>query len=87
MNGTHRPTGVLLLNQPPHTARAHLQDVAPTVLSVLGVAAPPMDGRPLLGAGATATPPPAATPPDERDYTPEQAAAMEERLRQLGYLA
>jgi len=85
MNGSHRDTGVLLLSEPCTADRACLADVAPTVLAVLGVPGPPMEGRPLLGSAAPST----APPPDgaaRADYTPEEAAAVEARLRGLGYL-
>ncbi|MBP8128787.1 MAG: alkaline phosphatase family protein [Candidatus Hydrogenedentes bacterium] len=83
MNGTHRPMGVLLLSEPCAAIRARLEDVAPTVLAVLGVPAPPMEGRALLGAGAGAAPP--AFGQEQRPYTPDEARAIEGRLRALGY--
>jgi len=99
MNGTHRPEGVLLLAGPDIRAGAHLQgahitDVAPTVLHLLGLPVPSyMDGRVLKevltliqaplslqgrGAGGEGQPP---TP-----YTPAEEAAVAARLRALGYL-
>jgi predicted AlkP superfamily phosphohydrolase/phosphomutase len=84
MNGTHRPTGILLLSAPVEAASARLEDVAPTVLACLGVPGPPMDGRSLIGLMA----PGEATSGVERaaaPYTREQERAIEERLRGLGY--
>jgi hypothetical protein len=96
MNGNHRPVGVLLLSKPvrvepdPGGARppmARIEDVAPTVLAELGVAAPPMDGRPLWGAIPDNPKGDAPYAPRESvEYTPEQERVIEERLRALGYL-
>lgn len=83
MNGNHRPTGVCFLSKPAPASGARIEDIAPTVLAELGVPAPHMDGTPLLGEGAT--PFDSAAARDQRDYTPEQARAVEERLRRLGY--
>ena len=84
MNGTHRDTGVLLLSESTNGTASSLADIAPTVLSVLGVPGPPMDGSSLLGAGL-----------DSREighvrapfaFTEEEEAIMAERMRALGYL-
>jgi predicted AlkP superfamily phosphohydrolase/phosphomutase len=84
MNGTHRDTGVLLLSESSSATAASLADIAPTVLSVLGVSGPAMDGRSLL-----------ATILDSREivhssspfaFTEEEEAIMAERMRALGYL-
>ena len=101
MNGTHRPTGILLLSEP-GTARAtgdkglqplvfavtagaaHIQDVAPTVLDALGVPAPSMDGSSLFRRSETASDLPYASSPTS--YSPDQAQAVEDRLRALGYI-
>jgi hypothetical protein len=84
MNGTHRDTGVLLLSENTNAMTASLADIAPTVLSVLGVPGPAMDGRSLLGSGSE---------PREIDharapfaFTEEEEAIMAERMRALGYL-
>ncbi len=92
MNGAHRPTGVLFLSERANRSAASLEDIAPTVLTVLGVAGPPMDGRPLLGDivgsvempahGAGAEP---SAFSGEQPYTPEEEARIEKRLRALGY--
>jgi predicted AlkP superfamily phosphohydrolase/phosphomutase len=85
MNGVHRPEGVLVLSEKTTAGAATLEDVAPTVLAVLGVPAPPMDGTPLLGtlteAGAEVSELQAPVPSDEAGE-----AAVAERLRALGYL-
>ena len=83
MNGTHRDPGVLLLSQPVSAAEASLADVTPTVLSVLGVAGPPMDGRSLLGEAPRTTE--VARPPWAAPYTEEEEAIIAERMRALGY--
>ncbi len=85
MNGNHRPTGVLLLSEPTGATTATLADVAPTVLAVLGVAGPPMEGRPLLGEAAPPTGAPAVSG-GAHAYTPAESAVIEARLRGLGYL-
>ncbi|MBI2435402.1 MAG: alkaline phosphatase family protein [Candidatus Hydrogenedentes bacterium] len=87
MTGNHRPDGVCLLSTPSPLPRADIQDVAPTVLALLGVPAPPMDGRPLV-AGASSPVPLSPVPAvgAAYDYTPAEAAVVEERLRGLGYL-
>jgi hypothetical protein len=78
MNGTHRPEGILLAVGEGAGALcvgsgARLEDVAPTLLTALGVAPDPeLDGIPLAG------------PP--RAYGPEEEALVAERLRRLGYL-
>lgn len=84
MNGTHRDPGVLLLSQPVSAPYASLADIAPTVLSVLGVDGPPMDGCSLLGgdAGTFEVDRPAWAAP----YTEEEEAIVAERMRALGYL-
>jgi len=93
--GSHRPHGILAAAGPGVKAGAAihnpgLEDLAPTVLSLLGVAAPPMDGRPLheafeasAGAAGGGGPRPGG---DEPAYTPEEEAVIAERLRGLGYL-
>jgi predicted AlkP superfamily phosphohydrolase/phosphomutase len=99
MNGSHRPDGVLIMAGPGvraagEIAGAHLRDVAPTVLALLGEPVPAdLDGRVL--AGALCQPPgqPAAddvslawAPGPVQAYSPQEAAVVAERLRGLGYL-
>lgn len=84
MNGNHRPLGVCLLSQPCEAAACTLQDIAPTVLSLLEVPAPPMDGRPLLG--ATRIAPAQSFIRPAYALSPEEERLVEERLRDLGYL-
>jgi hypothetical protein len=78
MNGTHRPEGILLaVGEGADALRVdsgpRLEDVAPTLLSALGVAPDAaLDGIPL------------GAPP--RAYGSEEEALVAERLRQLGYL-
>jgi predicted AlkP superfamily phosphohydrolase/phosphomutase len=83
MNGNHRPVGTLILSEKTSATEASLQDIAPTVLATLGVAGPPMDGRPLLGELAEAQLPEGAGV--EQPYSPEEERILEERLRALGY--
>lgn len=86
MNGTHRDPGSILLSAPAALEGASLLDIAPTVLAVLGVEGPAMEGRSLVESTnaqvATAAHDFAAKP---APYTPEEEAQIEERLRALGY--
>lgn len=83
MNGTHRDTGVLLLSAPTPMATPSLADIAPTVLAVLGVPCPPMDGRSLLGGDLESRALDHAQAPFA--FTEEEEIAMTERMRALGY--
>ncbi|MCC6695330.1 MAG: alkaline phosphatase family protein [Candidatus Hydrogenedentes bacterium] len=83
MNGNHRPVGVLFLSKQTPCGAARLEDIAPTVLAELGVAAPPMDGTSLLdppAAGESVT-----VPSTTVVYSPAEEAEVERRLRELGY--
>lgn len=83
MNGNHRPGGVLFLSTPIQLEKPRLQDIAPTILALLEVPGPPMEGKTLLGQAHT---PENATPPNqEQDYTKNQERIIENRLRNLGY--
>lgn len=84
MNGAHRSQGVLFLSEKAAEVRTGLEDIAPTVLAVLGVAAPPMDGRALFGALDTRDH--ETVQGEEAPYSPEEEAEIAARLRQLGYL-
>ena len=100
--GTHRLHGILVARAPAlktgvEIENAHLIDLAPTILHLLGVSVPEdMDGSVLIGAfrpeflaehpvqsGAAA-----GTSGDNRSsgYTDEESAKVEERLQALGYL-
>ncbi len=83
MNGNHRPLGVFLWSTPLNAAACSLLDVAPTVYDALGVTGPAMDGHSLLGGGEAVAA--VAAPAEDRVYTPEQEAVIEQRLRDLGY--
>ena len=85
MTGNHRPTGIFMLSEPVTAAATRLEDVAPTVLDVLDLPAPPMDGLSLLGGGVTAMATVSAGASDAQPYTAEEQAAIEARLRDLGY--
>lgn len=98
VRGTHRLQGVLLAAGPSfRTGRevsgATLADITPTLLQVLGLPVPTyMDGRPLaemLTTGATTTTDDttaerAGTSMD--GYDEDEAALVEKRLRDLGYM-
>lgn len=83
MTGNHRDPGVFLLSTPFAALETSLRDVAPTVLAVLGVPGPPMDGVSLLGTGKTTGAAPRR--PERQAYSPEEEALIEARLRDLGY--
>ncbi|MEW5987344.1 MAG: alkaline phosphatase family protein [Chloroflexota bacterium] len=96
-SGSHRREGILLVWGPGVPAGATIQgarieDVAPTILHLLGLPVPEyMDGRPLDVVGGS---PLVASPAMEyetaaTDYQPlsaEEEAAVQARLRGLGYL-
>jgi predicted AlkP superfamily phosphohydrolase/phosphomutase len=82
--GNHRPHGVFFASEKVPAASARIQDVAPTVLAAMGVAAPPMDGTPLWGVLPGAGPCELAQA--RADYDAQQERLIEERLRALGYL-
>mgnify|MGYP002619740290 CR=1 FL=1 len=84
MNGNHRKEGVLLLSQQFESDGVSLLDVAPTVLAAMGVPAPAMEGRSLIG-GETVGGSTAALR-EEAAYSPEEEQEIEDRLRALGYL-
>lgn len=98
--GTHRPNGIVALKAPGiatgHRLQAHLQDVAPAVLSLFGLAAPEHmegDAEPLVGSRTAQqrldAPAPAASGPHDTpgfEYTEEEQAIIEQRLADLGYL-
>jgi len=80
----------------PSSVAGRLEDVAPTVLALLGVPIPAgMDGRPLgvvtgmeaKVAGVSADPSgPAMQAQDDSGYTAEEEEAVRRRLEALGYL-
>ena len=95
-SGSHRPLGILAAEGPGVRCGATLrnpglEDLAPTILASLGLDPAAMDGRvleegfelPGRRAGETSS---AAAGDDEPAYTPEEEAAVAERLRGLGYL-
>ncbi len=82
--GTHRGAGVLFLSEKTEAVSARLEDVAPTILKVVGVEGPRMDGHSLLGReGAGGVPSPFRTV--EQPYSEEEEAIIAARLRALGY--
>ncbi|MEE8557261.1 MAG: alkaline phosphatase family protein [Myxococcota bacterium] len=96
LNGVHRPDGVLLVSGPGFPGvgplgRPWIGDLAPTLLTRLGVAVPDwMEGRPLPPLEAELVPPQTVPPHPPtvrgREMTHVEQAAMERRLRALGYL-
>jgi predicted AlkP superfamily phosphohydrolase/phosphomutase len=94
--GRHRLEGILVVSPPLSTqpAGACVLDVAPTVLSLLGLPVPPhMDGvdltataerRPAGAAGQPEQSIPASQP--QAVYSPAEEEAVVKRLRELGYL-
>lgn len=84
MNGVHRDPGILLLSEPTQHKDPSLLDIAPTVLGVLGIPGPPMEGRSLLDPASQTLP--AASSMVKSPYTKEEEAVLEQRLRDLGYL-
>ncbi|MBC7092976.1 alkaline phosphatase family protein [Candidatus Bipolaricaulota bacterium] len=90
MAAGHRMEGVLVVSgedvPPGQAPRAHLWDLAPTILALCGVPIPSwMDGQPLMGAFGDMASPPAyvAEPVPGRDSAGEDTIR---RLRGLGYL-
>jgi hypothetical protein len=79
----------------PQSVNGRLEDVAPTVLALLGAPIPAgMDGRPLVVAGTEAKVAgfpadpsgPAMAARDDSGYTAEEEEAVRRRLEALGYL-
>jgi predicted AlkP superfamily phosphohydrolase/phosphomutase len=100
LEGRHEQQGILLARGP-HIERsqvegARIEDLAPTVLHLLGQPVPEdMDGRVLIEAlepGLLAKNPVKPGPPAveshtaEGDYSSEELAEVEEQLRSLGYI-
>lgn len=97
MNGSHRPEGILLLAGAgvcpgQRLTGAHLWDIAPTALAVLGLALPAqIDGRILHeafhedGLPTKEAAGEAVAPVAQRDYTEAEATVIQKRLRGLGY--
>jgi len=84
MNGNHRDTGIFMWSDPIEAQSTSLLDVTPTIFDALGVHGPSMDGTSLLSSHTSSESHPGTTTP-EAPYTPEQEAAIESRLRDLGY--
>jgi predicted AlkP superfamily phosphohydrolase/phosphomutase len=96
--GTHRPEGIVALCaagvEPGWKAEAQLQDIAPTILALLGVPLPGhMEGKPLPflpELGTTRLDPAGAAyngpHQPQYEYSEEEQAIIEQRLADLGYL-
>jgi predicted AlkP superfamily phosphohydrolase/phosphomutase len=103
MTGYHRMNGVLIMNGPDvkpggRVGDAAIVDLAPTILYMLGVPVPEeMDGRVLRELfvqdsfrALEKSTLPAGLPdgePNDSAYTDEEELLVQERLRELGYLA
>ena len=98
-SGCHRLHGIFIVPAPAFAAGATLADariidLAPTILHILNVPVPEdMDGRvltdalaPELRGKATQVGAAAATSTAQVNFTEEEQAEVEERLRALGYL-
>lgn len=83
MTGNHRPTGIFMLSEPAVSGAASLLDVAPTVLAVMGVPGPPMEGTPLVGIYEESLT--VAGRPEPTRYGDAEEDEIERRLRNLGY--
>ena len=99
--GTHRPEGIVSLRapgvSPGRFLKADLRDVAPTILSLFGLAIPShVEGRPLpclpaitprrVDDGQNPWNGPHSQSPSGFEYTAEEQAVIEQRLADLGYL-
>ena len=94
--GTHTPEGILLLAGPgvrqgTRLSPAHLTDVVPTVLALLGLPIPDnVDGRVIEEAlSAPVEPrfvPVAEDEAEDAVYTEEESSEVMQRLRDLGYM-
>lgn len=94
ISASHRMEGVLLgwgagLGSGREVAGACIEDIAPTVLHLLGLAVPAdMDGRSLAEGKPKVVRAQEAAPEESRTaYSEEEKEALKQRLRQLGYLA
>jgi predicted AlkP superfamily phosphohydrolase/phosphomutase len=101
LSGTHRPDGIVLINGPSvrpgfQIDGANILDLAPTILSVLDLPLPrDLDGTvlhtafvegALKGTNVLTTNAAVPTPEENFAYTPEDEAAISQRLKDLGYL-
>jgi predicted AlkP superfamily phosphohydrolase/phosphomutase len=84
MSGNHRAAGTLIISEPVFCGAASLQDVAPTVLSLLSIPAASMDGTSLVS-GARTSASVVARAGAVTAYSPDQEREIESRLRKLGY--
>ncbi len=85
MNGNHRQEGIFMLSKPFSIESMSLLNVTPTVYDVLGVAAPELDGGSVLGGAVAERIRASENSAQDAVYTKEQEAAVEARLRDLGY--
>jgi predicted AlkP superfamily phosphohydrolase/phosphomutase len=106
ISGDHKLYGVCMLAGKPirsgfKLSRAHLSDLTPTILALMGLPVPDdMDGHVLTeafrealqsvsaaaGAPQAANSFPAAAEPPPPSYSADEEAAVEQRLRDLGYI-
>lgn len=89
MSGNHRNPGVVMFSEAVSKVCPHLVDIAPTILNVLDVVGPPMDGFSLLGGNTQSSDfhhDVSTIPSVEKPYSSDEEEIIEKRLRALGYL-
>jgi predicted AlkP superfamily phosphohydrolase/phosphomutase len=96
--GTHRPEGIFLVNGPSvragHRQNSQIADVTPTILAALGLPVPDdMDGSVITEVFSPPLTPVYETPvehhydrTEQHVYSPQEEAALTQRLADLGYL-
>lgn len=90
MNGSHRLKGTFILLSKDHKSipplNISLQDIAPTVLNILGINIPNyMDGKSLIDKETLINSP--IFPRSEKcQYSPKEETVLQNKLSQLGYL-
>jgi predicted AlkP superfamily phosphohydrolase/phosphomutase len=88
--GTHATEGVVAISgaDAPRRVRGQAADIAPTVLSLMGLRVEGLDGTPLVGSAGEVAVEAAAPRPGAASgaYSPEQEAAVLEHLQGLGYV-
>jgi predicted AlkP superfamily phosphohydrolase/phosphomutase len=90
--GTHRTEGVVAIRGPGATDRVNGEapDITPTILALLGLEVPTLEGRSLVSPSTPLTGIEARTPAETGQpssvYSDEQEAAVLEHLRSLGYV-
>lgn len=93
MSGSHRPDGLFVVAgdgvAPGRFDRAHIADLAPTVLALCGAPVPAgLDGRclPCVASGAGVVRDPGPRAPAEAPYDESEERSLRTKLERLGYL-